>query len=182
VRKAPLIIALAAAGCGRFDFHEIPIDAAVDAVPDAPPDAAACGAGYALQSSTEPSLSRYRLGTATDWLTAEHACEADGTGAHLIILDESLEMNALEAFFNNADTQVWIGYSDLVVDGTFKFVTSDMTAFLPGWSGGNSMPSHPGPGCVAFDPASRQITDGPCEVALAYACECDGIAVVPANY
>jgi hypothetical protein len=173
-----LLIALACAGCGRYGFRDAP-DAMPDGPPDAMPDAGMCGAGYTLQPMGQ--LSHYRIGGPDTWNNAEHACEADGYGAHLVVFDNSLEMNANEDIATAFGSMAfWVGLSDQVIDGAFLRVIGGVPTFLPSWASG--MPTLAGPGCVEFDPNARTIQDLSCGLAAYYICECDGVPVQPAAY
>ncbi|HEX3757885.1 MAG TPA: C-type lectin domain-containing protein, partial [Kofleriaceae bacterium] len=119
---APVVAAaVAGAGCGRLDFHTVPADAPVpDAAPDAPIDTIdaslidPCAATY----TTVHGVSHYRFsGTAASWDIAEHACEADGRGSHLVVFNDSLEMNLVEG--DVGSIVFWVGITDRVHDGTF---------------------------------------------------------------
>lgn len=171
------LLVLAPAGCGRIDFHSVPVDAAADAVI---PDAVAggidpCAATY----STPMGLSRYRFSaTPTDWDVAEHACEADGRGSHLVVFNDTVEMNRVEAMVMG--TEIWVGLTDRVTENAFLDVMGEPPSFLPGWQGG--APSFSGPGCVQFNPVSRLIRDQACATQVAYVCECDGIPAQPSSY
>lgn len=161
-----LIASLSA--CGRYSFKDVP-----DAQLDAPPDAGMCGAKDDLHPMGQ--LSSYRIGSPIDsWDHAEASCEADGYGAHLVVFDNSLEMNAAEdiaaAGFGN--TKFWIGISDRVTDMSFIPVTGGVTPFFPSWV--DNAPSIVGPSCVLFDPDTRRIQDLPCAMVANYICECDG--------
>ncbi len=181
---APVVAAaVAVAGCGRLDFHDVPADAARDAaIQDAPIvdaiDATVidpCAASY----TTMHGLSRYRFGTPTTWDSAEHACEADGRGSHLAVFNNSQEMNLIE---DDVDPTVfWVGVTDRVTDGTFIDVLGDNPLpFLPGWKAGD--PSFNGPGCVQHDPNARVFHDQDCSTLVAYVCECDGVVAQPSSY
>jgi hypothetical protein len=168
---------LALTGCGRIDFHSVPVDAAADAVPDAAPDAGPepCAATY----TTMIGQSYYRFtATGTSWDIAERACEADGRGSHLVVFDDSLEMNMVEAMVSGV--VLWIGITDRVTDDSFLAVIGGRPQFLPAWQIPD--PSFPGPGCVQFDPSSRLIHDQDCATQVAYVCECDGILARPSSY
>ena len=169
---------VALAGCGRIDFHSMPpVDAAADAaVPDAV-DATVidpCAATYMMVGT-----SSYRFtATGASWDVAEHACEADGRGTHLVVFDDTLEMNRVEAMVNG--TLLWVGITDRVTDTRFLDVMGQAPMFLPSWQGPD--PSFPGPGCVQFNPSSRLIHDQDCSAPVGYVCECDGIPARSSSY
>lgn len=164
-------------GCGRIDFPRLPNDAAIDAVPDAPPDVDVidpCAATY----TTMIGQSYYRFSaTGAGWDAAEHACEADGRGSHLVVFDNPVERNMVEGMVMS--TVIWVGVTDRVTDGNFLTVMGEQPSLLP-WQ--NMDPSFPGPGCVQFDPSSRLNHDQDCSTQVAYVCECDGIPARPSSY
>jgi hypothetical protein len=65
----------------------------------------------------------YRVSTSfVSWPTAETACEADG--AHLATIDNVPEHSVLHTLGTGAAvTEVWIGYTDHVTEGTFRWVS-----------------------------------------------------------
>lgn len=161
-------------GCGRIDFRSMPaVDAALpDAVDASVIDP--CAATYVMIGQ-----SSYRFtATPAEWDVAEHACELDGRGSHLVVFNNTLEMNKIEDMVSN--TVIWVGVTDRVTDGKFLDVMDELPAFLPQWQ--SMDPSLPGPGCVQFNPSSRLIHDQPCITQVAYVCECDGIPALPASY
>lgn len=174
-----LPILLISAGCGRFNFRDIPVDAAADAAPDAAIDADdnavdPCADSYTATFGT----SRYRIETtAVAWDAAERACEADGRGMHLVLFGDSPEMNAVEAL--EMGTPIWVGLSDRITEGEFVNVTGTKPLFEP-WQ--TDDPSFAGPGCVGFDPSARTYHDVACDTPVAYVCECDGMRARPSSF
>jgi len=176
-------------GCGRFGFDpqqvasktnpDAPLELSNDApkVIDAPPDAfePGCAASYTLIAGT----SMYRLApTSAAWLDAEAACEADGVGMHLPVIQNYLEQKMIESFLDPAPA-AWVGVSDRKTDDSFLHVTGGGESYLP-W--GATFPSFVGPGCVILDPVARTYRDGDCSQSLPYVCECDQISVDPTSY
>ncbi len=143
----------------------------VDATPvdAAPPDAARC-VGYVASGT-----SKYKLVTTTrNWVDAERSCEADG--AHLVVIDGDNE-NAVVGALTNSD--LWIGTSDRVTEGTFMTVTG-ATPYLP-WSG-NQPDDFFGEDCVVRYSNGR-LNDADCsDIPHAYVCECDGLEVRAGTY
>ena len=168
-----------AASCGRIDFRSAPpIDAAPDVAADAPPPDAVAIVPCAPSYGYVYGQSRYRLVQTTDtWASAERACEADGGGMHLVVIDDSPERGAIETLVGSAT--VWVGLSDQVTDRMFLNVTGGSPLFLP-WQ--TNDPSLPGPGCVEFNSAARTYHDVPCATALAAVCECDEMPAQAAAY
>jgi hypothetical protein len=175
------LVAPALPGCGRIDFHTVPVDAAADALDAEIPDAIdasvidPCAPTYTKMIGQ----SFYRFSaTPASWDVAEHACEADGRGSHLVVFNDSLEMNMVEGVVSGTD--IWVGITDRVTDGTFLDVMGERPAFLPGWQ--SMDPSFAGPGCVKFNPNSRLIHDQDCTTQVAYVCECDGVLARPSSF
>ncbi len=142
-------------------------DAGEASADEAPIDVGfACPSGFTLRAP----LSCHRPSTTSvAWRDAEVACESDG--AHLVVVDDSAEDVALPA-------NVWIGASELVIPGTFKWVTGVASAFTrwaptePGAVGGAS--------CVEARPDGWH--DDNCPELKAYVCEYDGRAADPAQF
>lgn len=174
--------ALALPGCGRIDFRNAPVDAAADAAVDTAVSDAIDASSIDPCAPTYTTMigqSYYRFSvTPTSWDTAEHACEADGRGSHLVVFGDTLEMNMVEAMVNG--TELWIGLTDRVTDDNFLDVMGEKPGFLPSWQ--NMDPSFAGPGCVKFNPSSRLIHDQDCTAQFAYVCECDGVLARPSSY
>lgn len=175
------LLAPALQSCGRIGLNDlVPKDAAADAVPDTAIDARAidpCAATY----TTMIGQSYYRFsGTPTSWDIAEHACETDGRGSHLVVFGSSLEMNKVEEMVQG--TPLWVGFTDRVGEGTFYDVMNEplQSVYLPGWEAGD--PSFAGPGCVEFTPSSRLFHDQDCATQVAYVCECDGVLADPSSF
>lgn len=177
-RSVRILLVASLAACGRGGFNIVP-DAAPD-VPPPPPDAAPCGPGYDLQP--EGQLSRYRIGAGmARWDDAEAACEADGAGAHLVVFDNTPEMNANEDIATAfGSVAFWIGISDRVTDMSFIPVTGGIPPFMPSWAA--NAPSLAGPSCLLFDPLARTLQDTVCPTLAYYICECDGVPVQDGAY
>jgi hypothetical protein len=176
------LLAPALSGCGRIGLNDVvPKDAAVDAVvPDDAVDAIVIDP-CALTYTTMIGQSYYRFsGTPTSWDIAEHACEADGRGTHLVVFNDSLEMNKVEEMVQG--TPLWVGLTDRVSDGNFLDVMNQrlQDLFLLGWETGD--PAFAGAGCVKFTPSSRLFHDQDCATQVAYVCECDGVLAEPSSF
>lgn len=149
-------------------------DARPDARPDAGPDAAMCPSDY-VPIAGAPS--RYRtIAGFSSWTDAEHDCEDDGTGTHLVVIDDAAESAAVDdLIFGN----LWLGASDRVTEGSFLAVTGGAAPYLA-WG-----PFQPddffGQDCVSMNEAGNY-ADAGCDSARGYVCECDGIAPDPASY
>lgn len=174
----------ALAGCGRFGFNphgsddddQDVVDAAADAPRDAEPDGQAhvCAASYTLTVGA----SKVRVAGPATWLEAEHACEADGFGMHLIQIYNFTDQQKIEGFLDPAPA-AWVGISDRKTDNTFLRVIGGLPSYLP-WAMGE--PNFTGPGCVILDPIARDYIDGDCNQSLMYVCECDLMPVDPTTF
>ncbi len=131
----------------------------------------ACPPGYQAVPETG---SAYRTGTDLAWQAAEGACEADGPGAHLVVIDDATENATVDAL--SAASRVWIGYSDLATANTWRWVTSE-----PGlddlWDAGNAEPN--GSGDCAVINSDGEWRDQNCAEQRDYLCECDGRSADP---
>jgi hypothetical protein len=129
-----------------------------------------CPAGYV---SSGQGVSRYRFVTAqTSWLAAEQACEADGT--HLVVIDSMEERDAVRAM---TVANIWVGTTDIKLEGIFVHVTGAIADYKP-WAGGE-------PGITEDCVEQRQNgewNDHGCNNNHDYVCECDGLAVDPDSY
>jgi hypothetical protein len=140
-------------GCGRVDF-EATADAGTDA-------ALACPAGYAPLG---PSANRYRtLGVLETWQTHQATCVADGT--RLAIPVNQAELDALVT-----GGEVWLGLSDLAVEGTFMTVVGTTPPFLP-WAPTQPDNFNANEDCVLGLTTAR-LDDRPCAFPRRAICEC----------
>ena len=186
------LFALVATGCGRFGFdghgHE---DGAAPPGEAAPThddahvyhlDAGDCPPGYTaigLDAGTgAKSCYRYDEAAALSWIDAEHLCEADAAGAHLVVIDDDSEAAVVDTL--QTVLSAWVGISDRVTAGKYLTVTGGAPAVL-NWDVGeptDDATSH----CVEYTDA-RVFDDLPCEPNLnEYICEYDGIPAQPSAY
>ena len=173
------------------------IDAVVEvdaSPPDAPPppDAAvvACAngaapAGYSI--SLPGRASCYRVDFDNEWwIDAQYDCDGDGTGTHLVVIDDLTE-NAFLRLIKPPGGNIWIGVSDRVEELTYRWVTDQASTISP-------LPWNPGKG-DAFDEDCVELRDGDglwndhdcfstfnSSYRRTYVCEFDGIASNPSNY
>lgn len=148
----------------------------VDATPGTPdatpvPDANQnlCPGSYNIEFNGH----RYRLGHDT-WYGAESACESEGQ--HLIVIDDGLELAGYDLVTLG---DAWVGMSDHVTEGTFRWLTTGSTV-TGGWKGGEPSDSGNNEDCGAFVPGlGGGYNDDGCTKQHDYACECDGDAVMP---
>jgi len=142
--------------------------------PDAPPgspDAAEviCPGGFTLR--VPGSCYRFE-GTAQTWQDAETSCEA--AGAHLAVIDDAAEQTFI------ASSSVWIGASEIITPGTFRWVTGVSPGFTA-WASGEPG-SVGGASCVEARAAPDGWHDDNCPEAKPYACEYDGLAADPSQF
>lgn len=136
--------------------------------------------GYATTST-----GRYRfVETKASWEAARGDCADDGTGTHLVVFGSDAERLAVTLLY---PTDVWIGLSDRVTTGTYRWVTDEDTTpypllTTPPWKAGQ--PNDGGGGaedCIEME-SSGFWDDRPCTGdTRAYVCECDGIAELRAQ-
>lgn len=136
-----------------------------------------CPASY---SATIPgSSSRYRVvAQPAPWRTAQDDCVDDGGGTHLAVVGSELERSGVATLVGD-DT--WIGLSDRVTEGTFRWVTRAASPFTA-WAAGQPADAGGDEDCVEQKFMMAGWRDQPCTEPLAYVCECDGIASDPATY
>ncbi len=196
IQRPPLLVfvcglGLGLAGCsfeGQGQTQGRPVDATLPdgALPagdamagvDAPV-AQACVGFVALEVDREPSTSTYLGGgTTAAWLTAEQACE--GLGAHLTILDDDNERDAVLRFGGG---ELWLGASDRVVEGAWLEVTGGVATYLP-WIGGSEPSTGAKDDCVSVKAAQEygRFDAKNCDDKHLYVCECDGRPAVPTAY
>jgi hypothetical protein len=164
VMRCGVMLALAAAGCGRVWFD--------------PLDGGECPTGYVAAGT---SCYRPVLNTSPEptWLEGELLCEADGVGAHLVVIDDAAEAGVVgllvpETVFDHA-----IGVTDLAAEGEFRTVTDLPLAYLA-WGDGEP-DGGTAQNCVAFQ-NDLSIHDADCAGPDDIVCEYDGIPAVPAAY
>lgn len=151
-----------------------PIDARADAHPDATPDADPCPAGYAPLPGISVR-SQYRVDTnGKQWTDAEASCEADGL-AHLVVLDSDAERDAVRG---TTGSDLWVGVTDRVSEGTFFKVTTGLATYLP-WLSGEPNDQF-GEDCVELKGGG--FNDEDCGSSRASVCECDGKPADPVAY
>jgi hypothetical protein len=138
----------------------------------------ACPASYTVL--VPGSGSRYRAVTQpASWSAAQGDCEDDGAGAHLAVIGSELERSGAGALVGD---DFWIGLSDRVTEGTFRWVTGAATPFTA-WAAGQPDEDGGDEDCVE----QKRMTmpgwhDQPCTDLLAYVCECDGVSADPAAH
>ncbi len=135
-----------------------------------------CPAPY--QPATVNGRTSYRIrNNPSSWTDAESDCESDGPGIHLAVIDDAVELHALDDATNVAN--LWVGVSDRNTGGVFLRVTGGPADFLP-WTAGEPNDQGFGEDCVELVGAG--INDEGCDDAQAYICECDGVPADPAAF
>lgn len=158
----PLVALVAVAGCGRIAF-----DARGNSGVDA---ALSCPQGYTRDGA---SCYRASVGTA-DWLSAEAACEADGIGAHLAIIDDATEAVIVSKYRSSMTDNAWIGVGDQMIEGAYRTVTNQLPTYLQFAS---DQPDGIGQNCVMLG-TGTDLRDADCASADDYICEYDGAPAV----
>jgi hypothetical protein len=156
---------------------------------DAPgPDAfdpSACPATYTI--SLPSTTSRYRIASdGLEWTQANAACVADQASpkgfTHLVVFADRQEQTELEAIVDD----VWVGYSDGVVEGMFLATTSEPIGdrVAPGstaWASGEPNHQTATEDCVEII-LEGGLNDNDCTNTRMFVCECDAYANDPSRY
>lgn len=173
------------------------LDVAVD---DAPGDAAAdgvtgdatftCPSGYVAAGTAQY---RYAPSNTGNFNAARGDCENDDdagtfTGfTHLVVLSGETERAQLATFVAGIDDQkVWIGVTDRVLDGTWRWVTAEPIVGYPPASGTpwkSGEPNDDGDCVQMLSGSVHELEDRPCTSDNErYVCECDAYAEDPTSY
>jgi hypothetical protein len=152
-------------------------DAMPPTTPDAAPEPPACPDGYTFDPTTG---SAYRVGSVlVGWYGGEDACEGDGDGTHLVIVDDAHEADVIAALAT--PFRAWTGVTDTVAEDTFVTVTGVFAGFTPWKQGEPNDAGLFGEDCTTLDEGG--LNDEACIGPLhAYVCECDGVPVDPQAY
>ena len=160
-------------GCGPASFSSSS---------DAGPGGDATGACVAPYTSTPGGCYRF-VPTLTPWLAAEQACESDAPDAHLVVVDSVDEHFTIHGL-SSAAVDVWIAYSDRVVEGQLLWLTPGGIDPTPDPCFFGSATNSAAADCVTQDGGS-QCGDWfyrDCNTLHAYVCERDGAPADPARY
>jgi hypothetical protein len=199
--KSVAVLTLLVAGCGSIfgleapelvvaldsrapDVSEIRDGAIGDVLPDGAP-VNGCPASYTIAIGT----SRYRrITTAMEWLPAAQQCAADMTlgtkRTHLVVIADDNERASIATMMSGLET-LWIGLTDRISEGSYRWVTAEPingyppAAGSPPWSQGepdNAL----GQDCVLL--SSGLMADVNCGAGTTALCECDAYADDPSRY
>jgi hypothetical protein len=113
----------------------------------------------------ETSGRRMFTGPATTWAQARDACQA--LGAHLLVIGDTAENVEIDLQLNTAH---WIGYTDAVQEGTFRWV-NNAPSMYSNWPGG-TVPTNNSSDCVVAQDGGTW-GDVDCDELRPYVCECD---------
>ena len=129
----------------------------------APPDAAPCAGGQ--RSAVDPVTGAcYLLFTAPMiWPNAKGACETMTPRAHLVTISDAEEAALVASLASGFEP--WIGLNDVIVDGTYGWVTAETFAFTD-WAAGE--PNDSGD-CVRLQ--GGRWADMACTLDRPYLCE-----------
>jgi len=109
------------------------------------------------------------IATASDFMTQRGTCAVQGPGAYLAIPDDASELQSIMTF--SAVTEIWVGLTDEVVEGSFLTVRGDLPLFLP-FVPGQPDDAPPGEDCIGAL-SSGQFEDLNCVDSLPAVCECE---------
>ncbi len=129
-----------------------------------------------VSAANQSSKYKIVLATSVMWLTAEQACEQDGT--HLWIPDSAAEKSAVLALAPGEN--LWTGVTDRVALGQWVRVTGGMQTYLP-WEPGEPDIDNQQL-CIQVDSQLGLFGDHECFDTREYICECDGAAAMPSTY
>jgi hypothetical protein len=160
-----------------------------DGGPDAPGadafDPSVCPTTYAI--SLPSTTSRYRLASGgLDWTHAIDACVADQTSpkgfTHLVVFTKRQEQTELEAIVGD----VWVGYSDRLVEGEFRATTLEpignyVAPSSPAWAFGEPNHQTTAENCDEVI-LEGGLNDNNCANTRMFVCECDSYANDPSRY
>jgi hypothetical protein len=146
----------------------------------------ACPAGYGPING----IGMYRPVESTPkaWQAAAADCsDDDDTGGpysgftHLVVLANEMERQTITGASTPISGNTWIGLSDLALEGTYVWVTSEATGGYPvvgqqpPWDMDDPDDGGGGEDCIRFK-NGYVLEDKPCGDVQSYVCECDGFA------
>jgi len=141
-------------------------------------------AGFTCASSFEPVEGSYlqRIRDPLTWVEANDACRAlqgpDDTGyGHLAVMSSDAEFAAAQGYYTL--TNVWLGHTDLAVEGTFHPVSAEPftwpTTTAP-WARDQPNNLDGRQNCLWVDDNGR-LDDKTCDSVYESLCECDAFPV-----
>ena len=136
-------------------------------------EAGACPPGYERFATSCYRISLKGAGGGGTWLDAEHACEADAVGAHLVVIGDEVERSGLVAGVDVVES-TWIGTTKRQ-SPAYRTVV-DTAAFLA--LGTQTEPSE---ACLSIQLDGLMYLHS-CPDVRDYLCEFDGVAAVPGAY
>lgn len=135
----------------------------------------ACPAGY---SATATGTYRH-VTTVSTWDAARADCADDGSSTHLVVFANLAENEAVSLLFG---VKLWIGLSDRVSTGVYRWVTLEDTLAFPPASGPPWKGGQPNDGGGDIEDCALMETSGlwddrPCNNDTnEYVCECDAFS------
>lgn len=136
---------------------------------DAPSSQVACHTDSQYIPNPVTSIRYKAVATATSWTAAQADCAS--AGGHLVVINDAAEDMYIDSLLAS---EIWIGYSDQAVEGTFVWVaglTSSYTNWRPDGNpndGGGSEPQD----CAEIDETGGFWNDDNCPELDPYVCEC----------
>lgn len=152
-------------GSAGTDPDAMPIDGVIDAMPDTP--VSQCASTY-VQVAGAPVGSRYRM-LPTSVSVAQQAATCARDGAHLVVIDDVVELTALQIYAPKRNGFFWVGLTDEAVEGVWQTSTGEVASYLPwkkGQPDGGTMAN-----CALL--ADNELVDFSCVGAYPSVCECD---------
>jgi Lectin C-type domain len=130
-------------------------------------DAPACPPGYTFNATTS-SWYRYATAASVSWTAAQADCDDDGFGTHLVVIETTGENDVIDTMVVSGEP--WLGMSDRIAEGTWRWVTGPQLGFVD-WISGNPN-GGTNQNCGEFNGAGWH--DDACTVSQPFICECDG--------
>ena len=172
------------------DAAEPPVEAdAAEPVPDAAPPADAFGCPEGYERAGVRGTGYRFVGKKVEWLEAEQACEADGAGTHLVIVDDLEELGHVTALAGPGGgfKKLWIGMTDVEDEDDWRYVTGDPVPLeLQFWSPGEPNDSGDCGAVYLAHPSTPDMNgrfdDYDCDDdarIVGFVCECDGLVPAP---
>jgi hypothetical protein len=144
---------------------------AIDGPPGVHGEAPAClmDASYTANTATGRRYKLYPATTLLDYDSAIDLCAADG--AQLAVIETQSENDYLKAVLPGGGS-AWIGFDDLTVEGTFKWITG-VTGSYPGFGSGEPNDGTGNGEDCAFLKNDGKWDDNDCSNTKRVLCECD---------